>query len=277
MIERRARAKINLALHVTGRRADGYHLLDSLVVFADLGDVVRARRATSTTLTITGPFSAGLDCGADNLVMRAAALMPECPSALTLDKRLPLAGGIGGGSADAAATLHALGALWCVPVPAPDKVLGLGADVPVCVGGRPVRMRGIGEVLDPVPTLPPLWCVLLNPGVECPTGPVFGGLARRDNPPMPALPQAFPDTETLMQWLLGTRNDLEGPALELVPAVARAHAALASQPGCLLARMSGSGATVFGLFKTEPEAQAAASAVLREDPAWWCCAAAVEG
>nr|WP_267905407.1 4-(cytidine 5'-diphospho)-2-C-methyl-D-erythritol kinase [Halovulum marinum] len=274
---RLARAKINLALHVTGRRADGFHLLDSLVVFADTGDRLRARRAARTSLTVAGPFAAGLDAGPDNLVRRAAALMPGCPAALALDKQLPLAGGIGGGSADAAAALRALADLYRAPLPAPGAVLALGADVPVCLHGRAVRMRGIGEVLAPVPALPPLWCVLVNPGVACPTGPVFGALASPDNPPLPDFPDAFADAAALADWLCGTRNDLEPPARALVPEIARAGDAVAAQPGCLLARMSGSGATVFGLFARAAEARAAEAALSAASPAWWCRAAAVAG
>ena len=274
---RLARAKINLALHVTGRREDGYHLLDSLVVFAELGDTIRACAAPETRLMITGPLAAGLTSGPENLVMKAAALMPDCPADLTLEKVLPLAGGIGGGSADAAAVLQALAELYGVPLPDSEVVLGLGADVPVCLSGRSIRMRGIGEELEPVPPLPHLWCVLVNPGVECPTGPVFKGLARRDNSPLPAFPAAFSDPGVLVDWLGNTRNDLEAPALALVPEVSAARDTLAAQPGCLLARMSGSGATVFGLFSDEVAARAAETEILTEAPEWWCRAARVSG
>lgn len=274
---RLARAKINLALHITGRREDGYHLLDSFVVFADLGDTINARAAPETRLRITGPFAAGLSAGPDNLVRKAAALMPDCPADLTLEKMLPLAGGIGGGSADAAAALLALADLYGTPLPCSEDVLGLGADVPVCLNGRPIRMRGIGEELEPVPPLPDLWCVLVNPAVECPTGPVFQGLARRDNAPLPAFPDAFSDPGMLADWLRNTRNDLEAPALALVPVIGAVREALAAQPGCLLARMSGSGATVFGLFGDEVAARAAETAISAAAPEWWCRAARVSG
>ena len=187
-----ARAKVNLCLHVTGRRADGYHLLDSLVAFAEFGDAIRASRAEALTLVIEGPFAEGLGDLPDNLVLRAARALDGLDgkgngAALTLVKSLPVASGIGGGSADAAATLRALARLRGLPLPGPDAVLALGADVPVCLAGVPTRMSGIGEVLEPV-ALPDFAMVLVNPGVAVPTGAVFSGLARRDNPPMPGVP-----------------------------------------------------------------------------------------
>lgn len=270
-----ARAKVNLALHVTGRRADGYHLLDSFVVFAELGDRVEVEPAATTSLTLDGPFGWDLSAGPDNLVLQAAALLPG-GAAIRLLKNLPLAGGIGGGSADAAATLRALARLKGVALPPPDDVLGLGADVPVCLQSIPARMRGIGERLDPLPALPPLWIVLANPGVACPTGEIFRSMGPPPGKPMPD-PPAFPEARALIAYLETTKNDLEGPAEALVPEVREAKAALAAQTGCLLARMSGSGATVFGLF-TEKDPALAAAATLRDArPAWWVAAAPVAG
>ncbi len=302
-----APAKVNLCLHVTGRRADGYHLLESLVAFAGVGDRVAAVPASDLTLTITGPFAealgqAGPDAPTDrkgaslppggggmgwgddlpragrpaapaeNLVLRAArAFGPGMPGArITLDKHLPVASGIGGGSADAAAALHALAALWGRPLPPPEAILALGADVPVCLAGRACRMGGVGEVLAPVPPLPPVWIVLANPGLAVPTPAVFARLERRDNPPLPPVP-AFGDAGALAAWLAAQRNDLEVPAIALAPAIAEVRAALAAQPGALLARMSGSGATCFALFAAEAPARTAAAALAR--PGWWAAAA----
>ena len=188
-----APAKVNLALHVTGRRPDGLHLLDSLVVFPRLGDLVEAEPAADLSLAIDGPFARDLSAGADNLVLRAALLLGRRGrgAALRLTKSLPVASGIGGGSADAAATLRLLARLWQAPLPAPEAVLALGADLPVCLAGRPCRMSGIGERLAPL-ALPPFWLVLANPGVPLATAAVFAGLASRSNPPLPA-PPAFPD------------------------------------------------------------------------------------
>jgi 4-diphosphocytidyl-2-C-methyl-D-erythritol kinase len=265
-----APAKVNLALHVTGRRSDGYHPLDSLVVFPRVGDVVEARPASALTLAVDGPFAADLT-GADNLVLRAARLLGGHGAALRLTKALPVASGIGGGSADAAAALRLLVRLRDVPLPGVEALLGLGADLPVCVAGRPCRMRGIGERLDPL-ALPRFWMVLAQPGVAVPTAVVFAGLTVRANPPIPASP-AKAGLEPLFGFLAAQRNDLEAPATAVCPPIAEALAALAAQPGCRLARMSGSGATCFGLFAGEAEAVAAAAALRRARPGWWIAAA----
>jgi 4-diphosphocytidyl-2-C-methyl-D-erythritol kinase len=268
-----APAKVNLALHVTGRRADGYHLLDSLVVFPRVGDRLRATPAPDLTLSVEGRFAAGLS-GAVNLVLRAARqLGPGRGAALTLEKSLPVASGLGGGSADAAAALRLLARLWGLPLPPPAAQLALGADVPACVVGAASRMRGIGERLDPVP-LPGFWLVLANPGVPAATPAVFSGLAGRFGPPL-ADPPRLADAAALAAWLAAQRNDLEAPATALAPAVAEALAALAAQPGCRLARMSGSGATCFGLHADAASASAAAAALRHARPAWWVAAAPV--
>ena len=270
-----APAKINLTLHVTGRRADGYHLLDSLVVFADVGDRVSVAAADDLRLTITGPQAAALPVAADNLVLRAAALLgPGRGAAITLDKVLPVASGIGGGSADAAATLRALAALWGLARPDPAAVLRLGADVPVCLAGRAVRMAGVGEALTPLAApLPPAWLVLANPGVAVPTPAVFRALARHDNAPMPRDLPPMRSAADLAGFLRTARNDLETPAIQVAPAIAHTMAALSALPGCLMARMSGSGATCFGLFG-DPRAASAAAARLQDSaPGWWVAAA----
>ncbi|NEX46081.1 4-(cytidine 5'-diphospho)-2-C-methyl-D-erythritol kinase [Pseudotabrizicola algicola] len=267
-----APAKINLTLHVTGQRADGYHLLDSLVVFADVGDQITVRAADSLRLEISGPQAAALPPSDDNLVLRAARLM-GVPAAITLEKRLPVASGIGGGSADAAAALRALARLSARPLPTEAEVLTLGADVPVCLKGRPVRMQGVGEVLTPVPDMPKAWLVLANPGVAVATPAVFRGLSRKDNPPMPAALPALRTAEALAAFLHGQRNDMEAAALALAPPIGTTTAALGAQTGCLLARMSGSGATCFGLFADAASAQTAARALQSAQPGWWVAAA----
>ena len=265
-----APAKINLTLHVTGRRDDGYHLLDSLVVFADVGDRLTVAPAETLSLRVTGPRAAGVPTGADNLVLRAArALAPDHGAAITLDKRLPAASGIGGGSADAAAAVRALAALWHLPPPDPATLIALGADVPVCLASRPARMSGLGEALAPCPALPPFHLVLANPGVAVSTPAVFRALARPENPPMPATLPPWPDAAALAAWLATMRNDLETPATALCPAIHGVLVALAARPGCLLARMSGSGATCFGLFADPAAAAAAARALETAQPDWW--------
>lgn len=282
-----APAKINLALHVTGRRADGYHLLDTLVVHgvaADrliahgLGEPRAGDAPLPITLVVTGPFAAGLDAGADNLVLRAARLLetearrsdlPVAPVALTLEKNLPVASGIGGGSSDAAATLRLLNRVWRLDLSLErlaEIALPLGADLPMCVHGRPLRARGIGETIDRLGGFPALPMVLVNPGVAVSTPAVFRALERRDNPGFPDLPARFADTDTLVGWLAATRNDLEAPAVRVAPVIGDVLARLRGRPGCRLARMSGSGATCFAIFGTDTEAREAAAAMPAD---WW--------
>ena len=268
-----APAKINLALHVTAQRGDGYHLLDSLVVFADVGDRITVAAADAVSLTVTGPMAAGLTPGDDNLVLRAARSFGVAPgAAISLEKNLPVASGIGGGSSDAAATLRALARLWQRPLPDAAAVLALGADVPVCLAGRPARMTGIGAGLVPV-VLPAAWLVLVNPGVALPTAAVFAGLERHGHPAMPRDLPPFQGVADLAAFLRLARNDLEAPAIRLAPAIAQCKASLASMSGCLLARMSGSGATCFGLFADSLTAHAAARALQAAQPGWWLAAA----
>ena len=262
-----APAKVNLTLHVTGRRGDGYHLLDSLVAFAGVGD--RVTVTPGGGMRITGPKADGLTAGPDNLCLRAAEAMGG-GVAITLDKVLPVASGIGGGSADAAAVLRAMARMGR-RLPAPDQVLKLGADVPVCLEGRAVRMTGVGEGLTPV-TLPAGWLVLANPGVAVSTADVFRALARRDNAPMQTVPK-LRDVPELAAFLAMARNDLEGPATSLAPVIAQVRNALTAQQGCLFARMSGSGATCFGLFPDGLTAASAARALREARPDWWAEAA----
>lgn len=275
-----APAKVNLALHVTGRRADGYHLLDSLVVFADRGDLVRASPAGDLSLEVEGPFAAGVPVDGRNLVLQAARMLAgrhgTCGGArLRLTKALPHAAGIGGGSADAAAALRVLARLWGVDCPGPDDpgVLALGADVPVCLAApRPRRMRGIGEQTAPVPELPPAALVLVNPRVDVPTPAVFARLERRENPPLQAIPAGM-DYAAFLGWLGAQRNDLGPPAEALAPEVATAMADLRAAPGVDHAVMSGSGATCVGVAADLAAAGRAAGAISRRHPDWWVVAA----
>jgi len=268
-----APAKINLHLHVIGRRADGYHLLDSLVVFAGIGDRLTVSPSDHLSLSVTGPFAAGLAAEADNLVLRAATALAakagaRATGALVLEKNLPVASGIGGGSADAAAALRLLCRFWGLDPSLPAQLAAsLGADVPVCVTGVSALMSGIGEILAPAPALPDVGIVLVNPGVAVSTPAVFrartGGFS--DTARFPD--QGWRDAGSLAGTLLATRNDLEPPARLLVPAIGDVLDTLAAIPGCLLARMSGSGATCFALFATADQAAAAARPLRR--PGWW--------
>lgn len=266
-----APAKINLCLHVTGRRLDGYHLLDSLVVFADVADRIYARPARGLSLVVAGPEGSGLQAEPDNLVLRAAMAMGVEDAALILDKRLPIASGIGGGSADAAAAIRALARLTGLPLPDSAQVLRLGADVPVCFAGHPARMTGIGEQVHPLPPLPPLACVLVNPRLPVPTPLVFAALQSRDNPAVPDLPAAaLARAEAFASWLAAnSRNDLTPAAREVAPILNDVQVALESTQGCLLARMSGSGGTHFGLYANLETAASAAVALRAAHPFWW--------
>lgn len=265
-----APAKVNLYLHVIGRRPDGYHELDSLAVFASAGDTLRAEPAAALTLDIEGPFAAALTAEPDNLVLRAARALAAAAhvparARLVLSKALPVASGIGGGSADAAAALRVLGRLWGVAAN-PALAARLGADVPVCLVSRPARMGGIGDVVTPAPRLPECGIALLNPGVAVATADVFRARGGPCSPPA-ELPAAWADAQALAADLARWRNDLEAPAIALCPPIGEALARLRAQPGCLLARMSGSGATCYALFATP--ALAAEAARQLESPGWW--------
>jgi 4-diphosphocytidyl-2-C-methyl-D-erythritol kinase len=279
-----APAKVNLYLHLIRRRDDGYHELDSLVAFADVGDDVSASPAPEIVLTVDGAMAPALDAGEDNLVLAAArALRRATGSAqganLGLHKRLPVAAGLGGGSADAAAALHLLCRMWRVR---PDEAtlarlaLDLGADVPVCVTGTPARIGGIGERVEPVAPFPATPVVLVNPGMALSTAAVFRATRQRSGvADWPA--DGFADAEGLCRFLARCGNDLEPAARAAVPAIGDVLAALAVSRGCLLSRMSGSGATCFGLFETAPAARDAAERLRAAEPHWWIEAGSLGG
>jgi 4-diphosphocytidyl-2-C-methyl-D-erythritol kinase len=276
-----APAKINLYLHVLGRRADGYHDLDSLVMFADIGDTLTVSPAPDQeqpSLTLEGPFAAALagEPPAGNLVIRAAlalATQRQRPPAvaIALTKRLPVASGIGGGSADAAACLHALARLWRIP--ADDRAFlalaaTLGADVPVCLAGRAAYFGGIGDRLDPAPPLPDCPALLVNPGVPVPTPAVFR--ARSGPFSQPGRLSAVPaGVQGLAAELARRHNDLTQGAISVAPVIAGVLAALEATAGCLLARLSGSGATCFALYPDSEAAARAANRLTATHPAWW--------
>jgi 4-diphosphocytidyl-2-C-methyl-D-erythritol kinase len=284
-VVRAAPAKLNLTLEVVGRRADGYHLLDSLIAFTEYGDTIRARAGEDgLELALDGPFG-GILVGdpAENLVLKAARLLAAqggiAPQArLTLTKRLPVASGIGGGSSDAAATLLALSALWRLSPAAEDLArlaLELGADVPVCLAARTARLEGIGERISPAPAVPAAPIVLVNPGVGLPTPKVFQ--ARRGAFSAGAgttgvLAASPDDAAALADALRPYANDLTPPAVELLPVIGQVLRRLEAAEHCLIARMSGSGATCFALFPTEAAAEAAAAAIAAAEPGWWAVA-----
>jgi 4-diphosphocytidyl-2-C-methyl-D-erythritol kinase len=282
-----APAKINLALHVTGRRADGYHSLEMLVVFAEVGDELEATPAKKDSLSISGPFATGLGNGDSNLVLRAlAAFRSRWPGALPdgltihLRKNLPIAAGLGGGSADAAAALRLFSAMSEVDTPFADLLdlaRGLGADVPMCLYSRPAEVRGIGEIVLPLKHFPACHVVLVNPLVPVVTADVFRRLESRDNPGLPDLIDPLTRPAQLGLWLGETRNDLEPPAISMVPVIGDLIARLRTASGCILARMSGSGATVFGLFGSSAQAHQAAHDLRETWPGYWVAAAPLIG
>ncbi len=265
-VEAFAPAKINLTLHVTGQRDDGYHLLDSLVVFADVGDHLTFTPGADLSLTVTGEHAEGVPEDSRNLVWKAAQAV-GWTGQIHLNKVLPHGAGIGGGSSDAAAALRTFAGQGAkVPQHLP---LSLGADVPVCMTAAAARMQGIGDSVSPV-TLPNLPAVLVNPGIPVPTGPVFKALARRDNSPMPSEIPKFDTPEDCAIWLREQRNDLEDPAIGLAPQIERALDDLRSTRDALMARMSGSGSTCFALYPTMKAAHFAAYEIGAEHPDWWC-------
>ena len=282
MIAETASAKINLYLHVGPRRQDGLHELASLFVFAEKGDEISVAPAGGLALNIKGPYSAALsDLPPEkNLAWRAAALLKEqCGvmggAAILLEKNLPIASGIGGGSADAAAALRALIRLWRIDIS--DEALAklafrLGADVPACLSGAPVNVSGAGERIEKAPDLPPLWVCLVNPGVDMPTGAIFRAFDEaHPAPPAPeqvALPAR--DIDALTVALGNTRNNLEPIARRLAPQIGAVIESIGACPGALMARMSGSGATCFGLFASAEAAAHAESEARRRN--WWTLA-----
>jgi 4-diphosphocytidyl-2-C-methyl-D-erythritol kinase len=268
-----ARAKINLALHVLGRRPDGYHVLDSLVAFATVADTVTFTPADHVSLTVDGPTASAAGAGPDNLILRAEKALAQRVPGLSsghfhLVKRLPVAAGIGGGSADAAAALRLLASASGLSMDDPRLVaaaLETGADVPACLLSSALLMRGAGEAITPVQGFTPLQAVLVNPGAALSTAPVFAalGLEKGTETGLSPMPASLD--------LNVCRNDLAAPARALLPVIADVEAALA-QAGAVLVRMSGSGATVFGLFKTGLDASAAAERVSAAHPKWWVVA-----
>ena len=275
-----APAKVNLTLHVTGRRDDGYHALDSLVAFAPVGDRLTLTEADTLTVDVAGPEAAGVPGGEENLVWRAARVVsPSRGAAIRVEKHLPAAAGLGGGSADAAAAIRALLQLWGETAlleelagadltPFARSLAGLGADVPMCLLPRPLRARGIGQRTEAVP-LVPLPAVLANPRVEVPTGAVFRALTHADNAPMPDDLPDLTGTQAALDFIAAGRNDLQAPARAVAPVVGDVLDALAGLPGARVVRMSGSGATCFALFGTEAEAEAAMHALAARRPEWW--------
>ncbi|HEU5046389.1 MAG TPA: 4-(cytidine 5'-diphospho)-2-C-methyl-D-erythritol kinase [Rickettsiales bacterium] len=270
-----AAAKINLYLHITGKTANGYHALDSLVAFANTGDVLEVSPSDRVTLRISGTYGAALS-SQDNLVMKAATALQQRfhikeGAAISLQKQLPIGSGIGGGSADAAATLQLLTRLWKInaePQDMQELALSLGADVPACLQSTSLYMSGIGEVIEPGPRLSGLFILLVGTGVPLLTRDVFAGYQGQFSQAMPHM-RRFASNEELIRFLNSTRNDLQDAAIALMPEIATILQALSTEKDCLLSRMSGSGSTCFGLFAKRKYAEDAAIRLNRQYPGWW--------
>lgn len=271
-----AHAKINLYLHVTGKRPNGYHELDSLVTFADIYDEIKIEQADQFSLTINGEFAATLNTD-NNLITKAAqklaqALGKDLSIAMTLNKSIPVEAGLGGGSADAAATIRGLLQFWNIDaddITNLDEILmTLGADVPVCFAQQPVRMTGIGEILTPAPHIPETHCVLVFPGVSSSTPQVFAHYKGPFGKPVP-LPEKWQDQDDFLNFIKSQHNDLYPPARERMPIIDEALNALQYQTGCTLTRMLGSGSTCIGFFETEDQACRAADEIYSTHSNWW--------
>jgi 4-diphosphocytidyl-2-C-methyl-D-erythritol kinase len=275
-----APAKVNLTLRVIGRRADGYHDIESVVAFADLCDRLSLTPTDELALAVVGPGAGQTGADAENLVLKAGRALAARVAGIKLgvfrlEKNIPVAAGLGGGSADAAAALRLLAQANNLATDDPrliEAAGATGADVPVCLDPRPRLMRGIGDILSAPLPLPRLSAVLVNPGVALSTKLVFSGWTHSGHPAQPLDSAVLPkrqSEEQILDWLAGHPNDLEAPATALAPAIAHVLAALRSLPGCRLARMSGSGATCFALFSSAAESAAAAKILRANFPQWW--------
>lgn len=274
-----AKAKINLALHVLGRETNGYHALDTIVVFAEHGDALSLANGKPTSLKIEGPFGSQVPPDGSNLAIRAFDALRQAigrpdlgAGELLLFKDLPVAAGLGGGSSDAAAAMILLDQMERLDLT--DGMLfeaagTLGADVPMCLVGRALRARGNGAVVEPLRRLPELNLLLVNPGVAVSTADVFAALENRENPPIAAHVDGFESLDDLLAFLTSSRNDLEATTVALQPEVGQALDVLNGVEDCLFARMSGSGGTCFGIFPSRLAARHAAMRLRRAYPSWW--------
>jgi 4-diphosphocytidyl-2-C-methyl-D-erythritol kinase len=274
MIEEFAPAKVNLTLHVTGQRQDGFHLLDSLVMFASVGDRLAFKPAGTLSITVDGPESSAVPIDGNSALSVAHLLDPQRGAHISLTKNLPVTSGIGGGTADAAAAYRGLSKLWALPEPTPTAqtfahVAKLGADVPICLFSRTVRMSGVGEKVEFLPELPKLDAVLINPRTEVFTPAVFEKIAPKDNSSMGNVPRRFENQAAFISWLGPHRNDMQRTAISIAPVISEVLSEISMAASCQLARMSGSGATCFGLFPDAHAAQRAASKISMRHPDWW--------
>ena len=271
-----APAKINLYLHITAKRDDNYHLIESLIVFANYGDKITVTPSEKFELQINGQFAPYIKPNNDNLVIKAAMLLAKASGIkptgnIKLTKNLPIASGIGGGSADAAAALLALRKLWDIPISNEDMsnlAIELGADVAICLHGTASIVTGIGEKINPAPILPKFWLVLVNPNLLVSTAEVFAAYKDKFSTPQPMNTQPK-DLEELISLLSNRGNDLTGASISIAPVIKEVIEVLEATPNTVLSRLSGSGATCFAIFRTKSDAEAAARKLARKYPKWW--------
>ena len=280
-----ARAKVNLTLRIRGRRVDGYHELESLVTFGGAHDVITLDPGSAERVVVAGPFAQYI--GGENLLIRALTLLREADKSLRLgsvrlEKNLPVAAGLGGGSADAAALLRAVrrvNAERAGDFPWLETAAQLGADVPVCFVDRPALIWGRGHGVAQLPCLPRMSAVLVNPRLPLPTAQVFAVAQAGAAPPVQSAPTPpeLPDVESVFEYMCGQGNDLEAAAVALLPVIAEVKSILAAQPGCRLAAMSGSGPTCFGIFADRAGARRAAGTIAAAHPGWWVSSTSLAG
>ncbi len=266
-----AHAKVNLALHVTRRLSNGYHAINSLIVFTRFGDGVELALSDVSTLAASGPFRAHVPQGNDNLMFQGLnrlQLSKRCDFAIALDKKIPVGAGLGGGSSNAATVLKLASRMLSRPLPSVEELTALGADIPVCVVGKTCVVAGTGNIIEPLDSCPALSLLLVNPDVSLATGLVFENLQRTENPSLSKLPSNL-SLDELMAWLRCQRNDLEETAIRLCPVISDALRCIAVSSGCLLARMTGSGPTCFGIYDSLAKADEAAAAIRQNHPSWW--------
>lgn len=280
----KAPAKINLFLHVNGRREDGYHLLDSLTVFSDdVTDVLSIAPADNFSFDVSGIFSAGLE--SDNLVTKAVRLMEDATGEtlrahIHLEKNIPVGAGLGGGSSDAAAVVKLVEEIWGKPLETKTRdaiLLKLGADVPVCYVGKPCRFQGVGDMISDVPPLPSFHMAMVWPNVHAATKDVFSAREQIYREAVVAILPSFNDLSAFMEFLKTTGNDLSDAAEKMYPDIRTAREAMEKTHGCLLARMSGSGSSVFGIFETKELCSAAKESISGQYPQWWAHTSAIAG
>ena len=273
----RSPAKVNLALKVLGRQPDGFHRISSLVGFTEFGDEIAVRRSNGNSLLVHGPFADAIPHDDENLVLKALGLIAgDHGFIINLVKHIPVAAGLGGGSSNAATAIRLASKLTGAGLPGTEQVSRLGTDIPVCLIGKPAMIGGLGEIVRPLQKSPQLYMLLVNPMVQLSTGLVYQQLGQYSRNPLEDPPSGC-DPGQYIDWLGRQKNDLEKPAMDILPVIGDVLDSIRETSGCLLARMSGSGATCFGLYASSSEADHARKAILSERRGWWSVSTVLTG